>query len=259
MLNTFATILIAAALVFGGGGVVVASAQSSQPDNLLYGIKLLSEDIQLQLTTNPETQYQISLDFVDRRAEEIRTMLEVDGIPPESVVVRYQNQVEQTIRYALNLPDEQTVEALEQVQLRLQTHEQSMLNIKTNASPKAETSLLQIQQMIQEQLRIVEGDLSDPTQLREQIRSQDQLREQDQTRTSIPEGQANQTESGTGNGNPWTTGIPTQNSGYGPGPGPEPACTCTPKLGENSNQQSGQPSLIGPQATLVPGGQGGKQ
>ncbi len=278
MLSTFATISIILALLFGGGGVTVAAAQSSQPDQpLLYEVKLLSEDFRMSLASDPQTQYQIALDFADRRAEEIQTILAAAGIPPESLQFRYQNQVEATIRFAMNLPDSQAIQALEQIQTRLQSQQKALLQVQANGSPAAVAALLQARQMIQERLQWVQNGLTNPTQLRDQLqqRNQDRYHSTQATQLAPGTGGGNPWTTGTpspnsgygpgngtgvcinctstlndlGNNNPWTTGTPTPNSGYGPGPGPssEPICTCTPGIGSQSTQQQRQ-------STTIPGG-----
>ncbi|HZU86250.1 MAG TPA: DUF5667 domain-containing protein [Anaerolineaceae bacterium] len=296
MFSIFATIMIVVSLVLGGGGAVVQAAQSSQPDQSLYRVKLWSEDAHLSLTTDPQTQYQLALEFSTRRVEEIQYMLQAGNDLPEAVLARYQNQLEQTIRYASNLPVDQALQALEQIRTRLQTQQQTFLQIQSNGSANANASLTQSRQMVQEQLRQVEEGLADPVKLREQIRQRDQQREQDPQNPATPQGEATQADPGSGNGNPWTSGTPTPGSGYGPGdcvtctpsgngqgsnpwttgtptpgssygpgPGTDPNMTCTPGSSYGPGPQttpSGQgplatPSGSGGQPTSVPGGPGG--
>jgi len=75
MINTLTTILLTISLFLSGGAATVAAAQNSQPDQLLYGIKLFSEDALLDVTTNPEAQFSLSLDYVDRRGAEILQLI----------------------------------------------------------------------------------------------------------------------------------------------------------------------------------------
>ena len=235
MFSTLATILVIVSLVLGGSGITVASAQSAQPDEPLYGVKLWSEDARLGLTSDPLIGYQLALEFTNRRVAEIQTMLEAGGIPPESVEIRYQNQVEQAIRLALNLPDNQANLALEQIRTRLQTQLELMLQIRSNGAENAEALLYQTRQMIQERLQWVEKGIADPNQAREQFRELDQERSQEQNQegsqnqeqnqyqngqsTGDPSAMETQLAPGSTDGNPWTTGTPTPNSSYGPGPG----------------------------------------
>jgi len=286
MFSPIATILLIVSLVFGGGGATVAAAQDSQPDQPLYGLKVMSEDIRLGFSADPQFEYQLAMEFTNRRAEEIRTMLQAGSILPAAVQIRYQDQIEQAIQFALNLPDNQAIQALEQIRTRLQSQQQAFLQVRAG-SPAAEGALLQARQMLREHLQWVDAGLTDPTLLRDQLRQHDQQRKQEQQSSAVPGGQATQASPGTGGGNPWTTGTPTPGSGYGPGigtgdcgnctptgdgqgsnpwttgtptpgsgygpgPGPDPTRTCTPGSGNGpqpTQQQVNQPTQAGPQPT----------
>ena len=107
MTTALATLFFIASLLFGTGGVTVVAAQSSQPDDPLYGVKIWSEDVRINLISDPFTAFQLSLDFANRRSEEIMTLLEGDATLPDNLLDQYQTQVEQTIQFALNLPEDQ--------------------------------------------------------------------------------------------------------------------------------------------------------
>jgi hypothetical protein len=246
MISTLATIILIVSFVLGGGGVTVAAAQSSQPDQPLYSVKVLSEDARMGLVVDPQSEYQLALQFADRREAEIRTMLVAGSIPPESVQTRYQDQVDQAIQFAINLPDDQATLALQQIQARLQTQQQALDQVQLNRSPDVDAALLRTQQMLKDRLQLVEAGLIDPVHLRDQLHLHDQQRTQDRQTMTSPAGQSTKLSSGTGNGNPWTTGTPTPGSGYGPGDGTGDCATCTP-IGKS---QAGNPWTTG---TPVPG------
>lgn len=229
MFSTFTTVLLVISLLLGGGGVTVAAAQNSLPDQPLYAVKTMSENVRSELTTNPQSKFELALALENRRAEEVQTMLQADKVPAETVQTRYQNQVEQALRYALNLPTDQAVQALEQLRARLLEQQQAMLQVQANGSPEAEAALVRTRQMLQDRLQWVEQGLKDPDQLREQLRQRDQ----NQQRTSVPANPSSE-EPGAGKGNPWTTETPVPGSGYGPGAGSGDGGTCTPSAGENN-------------------------
>ena len=219
MFTALSSLLIILALALGGGGAAVAAAQSSQPDDLLYSLKLTSEDLRMELEGDPAAAYQLALAFAERRAQEIQTMLQAGGVPPEAVQARYQAQVEQAIQLALNQPDDQAVPALEQVKTRLQAQEQAMQQIPAAGLPDVEAARMRARAMVQERLQWVEAGLADPAQLRELLR----LR--------YAGGEPLQP----GPGNPWMEGTPTPGSDYGPGPGDGECADCTPvEDGHNS-------------------------
>jgi hypothetical protein len=248
MFSTLGTIMLIIAFVFGGSGVTVAAAQNSQPDQLLYDVKLLSENTLLNLTSSPKSQFNLALGFETRRADEILTILESGGVLSAEVMTRFQSQIDQAIRLALNLSDDQVIQAFEQIQTRLQTQQQALIQVQTNGSPMAKAAMIQTREMIQARLQILEAGEENYLQLREQLRLQDQQNNLDQQNANTPSAQGSQMAPGTDAGNPWTTGTPTPGSGYGPGSGTGDCITCTP---------SGYGA--GGQITPIPGGQGGKK
>jgi hypothetical protein len=247
MLSTLATILLVVSLVFGGGGAAVAAAQNSLPDQLLYGLKVISEDVRLGVTSDPAEQFQLALEFANRRSEEIQHMLKTGSTPPETVQNRYQNQVEQAMQFATALPTDRAVLALEQIRTRLQVQEQTLMQVEMNGSPNAQAVRLQTRQMLQEHLQWVAEGLMNPEKLRETIRLRQMQRNQERINTPAPGETITRESPGSGGGNPWTTGTPTPGSGYGNGMTPGNCLNCTPSGGG----QGGNPWMTG---TPMPGG-----
>lgn len=274
MVNTLASITLIVSLLFGGGGVTVAAAQSSEPDQLLYSIKLWSESLYSSLVLDPQSQFQLALDLSDRRSEEIQALFQSGILPSEAVQSRYVNQVEQTIRLALNLTENRAALALQQIQTRLESQQQAMSRVQINSSPEAGAALIQTRSMLQVRLQWVEEGLINPDQLRNQIKQRNQLQNQYQQNLGNSGGYETQIVPGLGVGNSLTTGTPTPGSGYGPGDcvnctpsgdgqvenpwtngTPTPGSSYGPGFGDGSGSQiSPQQS----QPTNVPGGPGGK-
>lgn len=246
MFSTLTTILLILSLALGGSGATVAAAQNSLPDEPLYSLKVMSEDARLGLAAGSQSEYQLALEFANRRAEEICAMLQAGKVPPEAVQTRYQNLVEQAIRLAAGLSNSEVAPALEQVHTRLQAQQQTMLQIQPNGSQAVEAVIMRTQSMLQERLQWVDEGLSDPARLR--MRLQEQQRKRDQQNLSTPAGQAATGMPETGAGNPWTTGTPTPGSGYGPGAGTGECLNCTPT--GNANSQGSNPWTTG---TPTPG------
>ena len=188
MISTITAILLAISLVLGGGGITVAAAQSSLPDEPLYGLKLLSEDILMMVSTDPITRSQLATDLIDRRASEIQTMIDKTDIPSESVQNRYINEIEQSIRYALNLPDQQAVLALYEIRTRLQTQQEMMQQTRSNNSAAGMTIMEQTRSMLRQYIGLLDEEMTTPDRLRDQLRDQIMLQDHDreQLKTDIP-------------------------------------------------------------------------
>ncbi|MFN3309781.1 MAG: DUF5667 domain-containing protein, partial [Anaerolineales bacterium] len=215
MVSVLATILVIASLVLGGGGVTVAAAQTSLPDQPLYGIKLASEDARFALAQgDPLQQAELSLQFALRRLEEIQAMLQDGQMPTDAVLARAQQQLEQTLQRMANLPAEQATRSMEQMRTRLQELLQTRLQLPEQASPNAQQVLSRVREMIQARLRLLEECAGDPQQLRLRLQTQTQTQE----RQSLPGG-GNPAPGSGGNPTPGTGGNPTPGSGGNPAPG----------------------------------------
>ncbi|MHC1781757.1 MAG: DUF5667 domain-containing protein [Anaerolineaceae bacterium] len=233
MFTAIATFLVITTMVLGGGGVTIVAAQSSLPEQPLYDIKLWSEDLRMSLTGNPMLKEQLSQEFLNERFEEIMAVIEDGTIPSETVLTGLQNQMEESIRLALNLSADQAVQALLEIKTRLETQEQTMLKLQSESPSAASAALLQTRETIKNRIQLIEGGLSDPLQLREQLQSTESLQEKDHQYASTPEGTTLQQPQSTGSAYPLT--------GESPKPGDDNfsgVCeTCTPGAsGPNGDQ-----------------------
>ena len=135
-MGTLITIVVILGLALGGTSAVNA-AQDELPGDLLYQVKLVSEGVRLDLTTDPEKKMDLDLQFALRRLDEIEAMIEAGLVPPEMSYARLENQLMHAIGQATLLDEE--------------------------AVPGA---LLRIRQTIQERIRLQDSELENPLQTR---------------------------------------------------------------------------------------------
>jgi len=157
------------------------SAQGSLPDSTLYPVKLLTEDIQYSLTSDPWPNGSLSLQLSEQRVIEIRTMLTNGAIPSEPVLRRLESRLMQTLQLASSLEEPLAAQALIQTQSRLEIQAQLMLQTQIS-SPQGQVVLERVQEMIQERIRQTQTGQENPLQLQQQIQQQiqQQLQEQQQ-------------------------------------------------------------------------------
>ncbi len=252
VMNLLTATIVILTLVFSSGGITLVAAQNSQPDSAFYGIKLFTENVQMKLVSEPSEKVEIALNFAARRIEEMTTLVENGEIIPETTTARYQQEVEQAIQYAVNQPNDQAVQALEQVRERLNVQLQALEQINAGGLQENLRLLTQTREMTRERLQWVENGIQDPQQLRDQLREREKDQERLRTCTVTPVNPGTATPQGPGGGQPWITGTPTPGTGYGPGPGPEPSSTCTPKYWKYTQQPTDkprQPTNAGPNPT----------
>ncbi len=220
-MSAVTTILLILAMIFGGGATAVA-AQTSQPDQALYPVKLFSEDLRLAFAPQPQTRLELLLQFTQTRAEEINALIARGVNIPEAVQTRYQAQIEQAIQLAAGMDPDQALKAMEQVLERLRTQQTQMLQTRQtqNAAPE-DPVMLQIRDMLQERIGWLESGSTIPLQERnQQQQRQNQAATLEVSETITPEGsgQGGAAPQDQGGANPWTTTTPVPGSGYGPGP-----------------------------------------
>ena len=240
MLNTITSIIIAISLLLCSGVATVAASQNSIPGDLLYDVKLASESVEMDLTNNPISQFTLALELVQERADEINALLLEGTLPSEAVQTKYKTQIEQAMSIAASLSGDNAVNALEHLQLQLESEYRVFMEVQKNASPTSENAMTQVRTMLEERVRMIETGQTNLLQLRQQLQVQEQLNNPDQGQQgqSSQSGNGPQDSTTTGGGNPWAEGTPTPNSGYGPGQG-DCESTCTPQgEGEGNNPQT---------------------
>ncbi|HRF50205.1 MAG TPA: DUF5667 domain-containing protein, partial [Anaerolineales bacterium] len=228
-MNAFATIALILSLAFGGAGVTAVAAQTSQPDEALYGVKLATEDLRLGLSSGPEARLALALNLVQVRTQEMTNLAESDRPIPQVTATRLQAHVEWVLRAAAELDDAALVTALAQIRERSQAQAQTLARLR-NARPEdsglqsAEAALLQMR-------TLAELGEQDVTQFRLRARNGQPTHDASQTPavTTAPD------EAGV----PAATATPV-GPGYGFGPGTgecQTGTTCTPELDGNGYGQ----------------------
>ncbi len=277
MFSTLATLLVALTLVFGGGGITLASAQNSLPDQPLYNLKLWTEELRFSLAFDPQAAWQLSLAFADRRAAEVQAMFGASQPLPQTVQERYRSQVEQTIRLANGLPDDQGLTALEQTRERLRLQERALNQLQLQNDPQAQTIRERMRLMLQERLNWMDGDIERRQQ--HQGSPAQPAADESPSATSQPtatvetpiapspgsgydpgagDGTCDTCTPNAGESNPWTTSVPTPGSSYGPGPNPtqdggdDGGKTQDTQPNPTQSQQQSTPK--GPGSQKTPGG-----
>ena len=167
-MSALATALLVISLLVGGSGGTVYASQSSMPDDLLYPVKTWSEDVRLQMTSDPQAQVELLESFNNRRIDEIVTLNQEGDAPPEAVLDRLNTHLDQSLQLVVDMDEDEIVPTLEGLRENLQLHEQTMqqLNIQ---DPQEDGALDQTRQMIQEQLQLVDCGLEEPLTLRERL------------------------------------------------------------------------------------------
>lgn len=156
-MGTLLTILITLGLVFGGSTATVYASQSAVPEEFFYPVKTLTEDIQLDLSSDPETTMELALEFALRRVDEISELKEAGLLPPDAVYARLENQLNLAIGQAVSLGNGEAEKALLKIEEMLRTREQLM------EQDADDPILLRTRTLLQDRIQLIQSGMANPS------------------------------------------------------------------------------------------------
>lgn len=164
-MTTVSTLLVIFSLLFGGTGATVVAAQSSLPDQLLYAVKLASEDVRTDLTTNNQTRLDLATNFADTRLDEILQLVAQGKPIPSSVWDRLVAQYDLALSTAALSDDTQLNRNLLQIQARIAVNLERLAGLSGNSRYKS--AALQTLTALQKDLQVIGSGLQDPGAFRQ--------------------------------------------------------------------------------------------
>lgn len=157
-----AAILLVLFLLLGGTGVTVYAAHDSLPNAPLYPVKLLSEDAQLALTSQPENKLGLYLAFADRRVNEMVALDNQRVAPPDAVADRLAQELDGALELAAGSPEQGQSRALERMQATIRRQQQLLGQVAGHVADPAKPVLARVQASLADHLSLVELGLTDP-------------------------------------------------------------------------------------------------
>lgn len=260
-----ATLVLTLALLLGSAGVTVYAAQSSLPSDFLYPVKILSEDVLLDLTSDPQAHFDLLLDFSDRRVNEIVTLVAEGETIPDEVVTRLETQDDATLLLLASMDESKRPDELLKAKIRKLDQDRLLGQIRANAPDNIEKIVSEIRARHQWQYGLSENDGDEPQNLQESIDNPvdtdaEPVVAPDQNEEKPGPGECQNCTpvyggSGPGPGpGPSNQGEITQpTEGYGPGPGPGQMAPPTEPPGD----ENGEVGPFGPPADTPVPGEGG--
>jgi len=161
----FASLMIILLISMLGASLTLAASQSSLPGQAVYPLKLWSEDLRLNLSYFSPASYQLALNFSDQRMVEIEAITKSGGVPPDSLLVRLENQSDLAIAAAMRLEQRQAIKAMQAIQNRIQNQNQVLEQLEREipVQPQVEQTLSRTREMLQLRLRQIEAYLEEPS------------------------------------------------------------------------------------------------
>ena len=180
---TLSTLLVIFSLLFGGTGATVVAAQSSLPNQLLYGVKLASEDVRTGLTRNNQNRLDLVTNFADVRLDEILQLVAQGKSISSSVWDRLVAQYDLALSTAALSDDIQLNRDLLQIQARIAVNLEKLAGLSGNS--QYNSAALQTLTALQNDLQLIASGLQDPGAFR-QYMGMDQHNQGWQTTPSVP-------------------------------------------------------------------------
>ena len=240
------------AVVILGSGFVWASGQSL-PGDLLYPIKLATEDVRTTLASTSTERVELALGSVEERIDEAQALVVAERPVPDKLVGQIQGYIEQALTQASYADAAQTQPLLAQISARTRAQTQVLERLRANAPDRDRPQLERAAITCRRGAEAAEEGLQDPQKFRR--RQQHGLT--DETLTSDPEQERQQpgTENEQRDEPQLVTATPlaTQDSRATATP-KSPQVTATPRatrLGLRATATR-QENLQGPEATVVP-------
>jgi hypothetical protein len=163
---TIARIITIAAILLGGTAGTAFAAQESLPDQALYPVKTLIEDVRIGLTTDPQAEFDLLMTLIEERFAEIQMMAQNGEPVGEVVQLRLENHLQSAFQNAAELDEPAMLQAMEQVRTRSQ-QQLNILNQLSQGTGTGPNSNLDVAERAVIRSRIqAEEALEDPTTLR---------------------------------------------------------------------------------------------
>ena len=172
MITQLTTILVMISLLFGGAGATVYAAQDSLPNDALYPVKTVSEDVSLSLAAGQQAKLAKVLMLQNRRVGEVEELVGNGEQVPQQVQVRLETQLNYALKLAASMEGEQMRQALEQIRANNQVLAQVMTMLQVNKPDEAQSTMTQLQEMIRNQNRLVELGLDEPLKFQQMLQTQ---------------------------------------------------------------------------------------
>ncbi|MCD6425925.1 MAG: hypothetical protein J7L35_10540 [Anaerolineales bacterium] len=167
-----ASVIAVLALALGSIGGTVYAAQASGPDDLLYGVKTLTEDIQVGLKSDPQDRLDLYTQFASRRLTEIQAQVDAGEEVSEKALALLEKHTQKMLEEAAKMGEQGIGSALSQIEQNLQKQNQMMEEMGKQHPQGSPPGLLKAQEKIRERLELVENGMNEPQGFRETIKEQ---------------------------------------------------------------------------------------
>ncbi len=167
-----ASVIAVLALALGSMGGTVYAAQASGPNDLLYSVKTLTEDIQVGLESDPQDRLDLYTLFANRRLTEIQAQVDAGEEVSEKALALLEKHTQKMLEEAAKMGEQGLGNALSQIEQNLQKQNQMMAEMGKQHPQSNPPGLVKAQEKIRERLELVDNGINEPQGFRETIKEQ---------------------------------------------------------------------------------------
>jgi len=203
-----AAVLLVALSSLGG---TVYAAQASGPDDLLYGVKTLSEDVLVSLESDSQDRLDLYTQFASRRLAEIQAQVDAGEAVSEKALALLEKHTQKMLEEAAGMGEQGMRNALRQIEQNLRKQNQMMAELGKQHPQGSPPGLIKAQDKIRERLELVENGMNEPQGFRQTIKEQNENSdnpgqgkknsEDNPNKPDTPPGQEGKDHPGNGQGN----------------------------------------------------------
>ena len=168
-LGAVPTTLMVLGLLFGGSGVSVVAAQSANPQDLLYPVKIKSEDLVYSLKPGPLAVFEYCLQLTDRRVSEIVYTAEAKKSLPSVTGDRLLAHIDEAVLNTSKMSDKDMLTSLTELQDQLKNKLQTMEMLQ--ADEHSMNAIKEVLALIQARISTISRNSGDIKQFRLEIQN----------------------------------------------------------------------------------------
>lgn len=146
--------VLCALIILVGSSLTVYAAQDSLPGESLYTLKAISEDIRLSVTHSQQARLDITLDYTNRRVDEISQLLAAGKSMPMQASERFQGELEGALLLASQMEDTRMVNALEKIKSHAENQGMTIEQLINQLPEQADPAILRLQARLYEQVEL---------------------------------------------------------------------------------------------------------
>ncbi len=169
-MKALVAVLLAFVVLLASSSLTVFASQSSLPGQPLYPVKSWSEDVQLSVTYSPDAKLRLTLNYTNRRMEEISSLLAGGNTISDQTANRFQNELEDALQLAAQLNDTQIQQALGEIKNHAEKQGLLIQELIVKLPPQADPAVQRLQERLNEQVQLSNIGEKNPKEFRVQVR-----------------------------------------------------------------------------------------